>query len=69
MYKCGLNNQSHLGPTLVQFLLECSPDHLLKWFEHSDLNPSRKRFRGNLLLVFLLSDSYSIRENALSDQV
>ncbi len=29
---------------LVQFRLEFGPDHFLKWFERSDLNPSRKRF-------------------------
>ncbi len=38
--------------TLVQFRLQCGPDHLLKWFERSDLYPSRKHFRGHLHLVF-----------------
>ncbi len=50
--------------TSVQFHLKCGPDHLLKWFEQSDLNASRKRFRGHLHLVFSRSDSYPIRENA-----
>ncbi len=53
----GMNNFEHncmwfQQPfTLVQFHLECSPDHLLKWFEQSDLNASRKRFGGHLHLV------------------
>ncbi len=33
--------------TLVQFCVECGPDHLLKWFERSDLNASRKLFEGH----------------------
>ncbi len=47
--------------TLVQFRLECGPDHLLKWFERSDLNASQKCFGGHLHLVFSGSDSYPIR--------
>ncbi len=51
--------------TLVQFRLECGPDHLLKWFERSDLYPSRMRFGGHLHLVFSGSDSYQIRKKRM----
>ncbi len=51
--------------TLVQFRLVCGPDHLLKWFERSDLYPSRKLFRGHLHLVFSGSDSYPIRKQCM----
>ncbi len=46
--------------TLVQFHLECVSD---KWFERSDLNPSRKRFEFGGLL-FSRSDSCPTRETA-----
>ncbi len=39
-----------------------------EWFERSDLNPSRKRFRFGGL-VFSRSDSCPTRENAWSEQV
>ncbi len=38
--------------TRVHFLLECSPEHLLKWFERSDLHLTQKCFGGHLYLVF-----------------
>ncbi len=46
--------------TLVQFHLECGTDHLLKWFERSDLYPSLMRFGEHLHLVFSGSDSFPI---------
>ncbi len=42
--------------TLVQFCLECGPDHLLKRIEWSDLYQSRIGFGGHLHLVFSGSD-------------
>ncbi len=40
------------------------PDHLLQWFERSDLNASQMLFEGHLHLVFSGSDSDPIRKNA-----
>jgi len=51
--------------TLVQFHLECGTDHLLKWFERSDLYPSLMRFGEHLHLVFSGSDSFPIRKKRI----
>ncbi len=58
MYICGFKKQMHLH--LSSFSLECVPD---KWFERSDLIPSRKCFEFGGL-VFSRSDSCATRENA-----
>ncbi len=45
--------------TLVQFRLECGPGYLLKWFERSDLHPSRMHFGG--IYTWSFQDRIDIR--------
>ncbi len=48
--------------TLVQFRLECSPGHILKGCERSDLNASQKHFGWHLHLVVIPIRSEKMHE-------
>ncbi len=63
MIICGFNNQMLLH--LSSFDWNAAQTDLLKWFERSDLYPSRMRFRGHLHLVFSGSDSYPNRKKRM----
>ncbi len=41
--------------TRVQFRLEYGPDHLLKWFEWSDLYPSRMHLHLDCIYTWSLA--------------
>ncbi len=49
--------------THVQFRLECGPDHLLKWFERSDLYYKTHDFHAfsNIFMLFFIKIKLSSR--------